>query len=773
MKIIKNIIIMMGFIGLFLSTVNLVSQEQCEWKPINGFPVDQKQGMICPPSAVMNANKGQPTLTFAEESIKENPEEEVGEDDREEDEEEGEGDEETINSLILVDESVYQVLDLLEQLTGKTILRQQDLPKVKINLNSNGPITKTDAILAVESLLSMNGVAVVDMGEPFLKAVPAAGVQTQSPKLLTGPIQKTRPSQKIYSKIFKLRYLSTKEGLAAIAAMGTKGISSQVALERSNAIFVVDTLMNLQRIETLFEDMDQPLALQEELVFYPIQYVNATDLKMQFDAMKKGNLKKYLETTTIEADKVSNQLIVLTHPNNKPIIDRVIAGLDIESQALHKSQVFRLKHAETKELTGLLKALIKGIPMPQKEGDSRAQLLEKLRETVAKPGAGAAGEKGHQFSETLTLEPDERSNSVVVYGTPRDLELISGLINELDVLLAQVRIEVIIAEVTLTGEQVCGLQSFGIAANLINPGKSSATVPITADNIGSPKVNFHDIFTPITGNLINQPSFLAATLSKDAFNAIFRVVEQNNNIHILSAPMIVTTHNRKAMIKVVRNQPFAGESVTDVDTNTNLRTAIKYYDDIGIVLEVTPRIGPNGIIQMEIHQNVRTIIETVNVGNNQIAPAVSNREAESFINVQDQEVIVLGGLQQKTTKTTKGRLWLLGYLPFIGDLFFSPKTCSEENVELIIFIRPHVMHNMEDVAEVTCEALNNNITSNEEINHYIDYGHFPGTNENPEKERTKKRKNPCDGIDSNNSDNSQGLEKSMEVRTVYETREFR
>lgn len=710
MKIVKYIITIVGLTGILLSPMSFFAQTADEEKEISN------------------------ALQLIEEEF-------------EEDDDEEEEAERVINSLILVDESAYQVLDLLEQLTGKTILRQQDLPKIKINLNSNGSITQSDAILAIESLLSMNGIAVVDMGEPFLKAVPAAGVQTQSPKLLSGEISKSRPSQKIYSKIFKLKYLSTKEALAAIAAMGTKNISSQVALEKSNAIFVVDTLMNLQRMEALFEDMDKPLPLQEELLFYSIQFVNASDLKNQFEALKKGNLKKYLENTTIEADKSSNQLIVLTHANNKPLIDKIIDSLDIDVQPLNKSQVFRLKHAEAKDLTAILKALVKGIPLPKQEGDSRAQLLEKLRETVAKPGTTPGSEKGQQFSETLTLEPDERSNSVVVYGTPRDLELVRGLINELDVLLAQVRIEVIIAEVTLTDDQVCGLQTFGFAANLLDPTKSIGT--IAADNIGTaanpaPNLNFHDIFTPTTGNLIaGAPSFIAATISKDAFNAIFRVVEQNNNVRVLSAPMIVTTHNRKATVKVVQNFPYAGESITDVDTNSNLRSAIKYYDDIGIVLEVTPRIGPNGVIQMEIHQNVRTIISQVDVGNNQKAPAVSNREAESFISVQDQEVIVLAGLQQRLSTTTKGRLWILGYLPVIGDLLFSPKTDTVSTIELIMFIRPHVMNNMDEVALVTCESLNNNITSNEEVNTYIDYGHFP-REEDACGERTAKRKNPCD-----------------------------
>lgn len=643
-----------------------------------------------------------------------------------------EEDDEVINSLVLVDESPGQVLDLLEQLTDKTILRQQDLPKTRINLNSNGPITRSDAILAVESLLSMNGIAVIDMGHSFLKAVPALGVQTQAPKLLTGSLLDTRPSQRIYSKIFKLRFLSTKEGLAAISTIATKNISSQVPLEKSNAILVVDTLTNLQRIETIFEDMDRPLELQEELLFYPIQHVSAADIRAQFEALKKGNLKKYLDTTTIEADKNSNQLIVLTHPNNKTLIDRVVQSLDVDIQPLRKSQVFRLKHAEALEVSDILKALVKGIPMPKTEGDSRAQLLERLRETVAKPagmgpGGGPQAERGQQFSESLTLEPDERSNAIVVYGTPRDLELVRNLIEEIDMLLAQVRIEVIIVEVDLQDDCVSGLQSFGLALHLKNPADGFANNGIIVnDNIGGPAVNFHDIFTPTTAAL-TPGSFVAGTIARDAFNAIFRAVERNSNARVLSAPMIVTTHNRKAMIKVVRDQPFVGESITDVDTSTNLRSSTEYYKDIGIVLEVTPRIGPNGMVQMDIHQTVKNIVTLQPIGNGILAPVVDNREAESFVSVENGEVIVLGGLQQRSSTITRSKLWLLGYLPVIGDLWFTPTTCVEVTTELILFIRPYVMNNNEEIALVTCDSLNNNISAYEDVNTYINEGHFPRT----------------------------------------------
>lgn len=672
-----------------------------------------------------------------------------------------EKEESMINSLVLVDESVTQVLDLLEQLTKKTILRQQDLPKVRINLNTNGKISKKDAVLALESLLSMNGVAIVEMGEAFLKAVPAVGVQTQSPQILTDSALNVEPSQKIYSKIYKLKYLSTKEGMDAIATIGTKNVSSQVALTKSNALLVVDTLMNLQRIERLFEEMDKPLALQEELLFYPMKFVEVTDVKTQIDALKKGNLKKYLESTTVEADKVSNQLIVLTQIQNKPIIDKLVERLDVDVQPLNKTQVIRLKHAEAKEVATLIKAVVKGIPMPKKEsGDARAQLLEKLRETAANKASAAAGtpgaEKGQQFSESLTLEPDERSNSIVVYGSPRDLELVKGLINEIDVLLAQVQIEVIIAEVTLTDDQVSGLQSFNLQYN---------TKPATEFG---PQGKTRLTGTTPTDLLLATATVVSGSFNPNAFDGIFNVAKQDDNVRILSVPMIVTTHNREAQVKVVQNQPYIGTTITSTTNNNNLNQTTQYIEDIGIVLTVTPRIAPDGIIQMEINQTVKTLLPQVELAASTqqkiFGFPVSNREATSYVSVQDQDVIVLAGLQQRIITRSDRKLWLLGCIPILGDLLFSPSTYSEVTRELIMFIRPHVMYNMADVTEVTCEAMDNNVVSNDDIDSYVTTGHIPRTvddrpiwncglgtigggncvdNTQCEPENQRKRKHPC------------------------------
>ena len=114
---------------------------------------------------------------------------------------------ESVGVIRISDMEANEVIEMLERFTGKSILRQQNLPKAQINFSSQSAMTKADAILAIESLLSLNGIAITEVGEKFLKAVPIANIATHAPKMISDSTLKSTPSQKIYSKFFYLDYL--------------------------------------------------------------------------------------------------------------------------------------------------------------------------------------------------------------------------------------------------------------------------------------------------------------------------------------------------------------------------------------------------------------------------------------------------------------------------------------------------------------------------------------------------------------------------------------
>lgn len=651
----------------------------------------------------------------------------------------------TIRSLILVDESGNQALDLLEQLTGKTILRQQNLPIVRININIQNPIPRDEAINAIESSLSMNGIAVVEMGNEFLKAVPATESGTQSPTLITGSTLVMEPSQKIFSKIYDLKFLNAKEVSEQFSKnFVTPKTGSLFLVDKKNALVVTDSLVNLQRLETMLNRLDKPLALQEELLSIALKNISAEDLKARLEAMQKGGLNRYLAGTTFEAN--ANQLLVFTHPGNVPLIQNLVSSMDVNVAPLHTTKTFRLKHADSMEVADLLKALIKGIPTPKKEGgrDERAALLERLRAVAGKSSESKGEEKSQEFSQTLTLEGEKRSNAIVAFGTPRDIELVGKLIDEIDVRLPQVRIEVIIAEVTLGNDYVNGLSAFGLRYQTQVPNaepNGNFNEPFRPNPYRGSQI-LENLMTLTTTNITGFPFNIAGSLSKFSMNDVFQVSQLDSNVKILSAPMILTTHNQKAIVKVVTDQPYVNNAIGDTGstTPTTLRTSVDYLKDIGIVLEVTPLIGPNDVIQMKITQTVKALGNAVQLSDGLSARQITNREADSFISVMDQQVIVLAGLQQNQITRRKGKIWLFGYLPIVGDMLFSPKSDEETRTELVMFIRPHIVRDTEDVVQVYGEAIENT-SACKEVNRFVEYGHFSEPRPNMATEPRGRRNN--------------------------------
>ena len=104
--------------------------------------------------------------------------------------------------LKLRDQDTNMILDMIQLITGRYILRPQNLPQVKITFDSMTPLTKRETLMAVESLLSMNGVAITKINDKFYKAVPAQGVNVHVPIWLDGPASIIKPSQNIYIKLY-------------------------------------------------------------------------------------------------------------------------------------------------------------------------------------------------------------------------------------------------------------------------------------------------------------------------------------------------------------------------------------------------------------------------------------------------------------------------------------------------------------------------------------------------------------------------------------------
>jgi general secretion pathway protein D len=278
----------------------------------------------------------------------------------------------------------------------------------------------------------------------------------------------------------------------------------------------------------------------------------------------------------------------------------------------------------------------------------------------------------NEFSTLMTIEADERSNSVVVSGTVDDIRLLRELIDKLDVALAQVRIQVIIAEVTLSDTDISGITALGLTAGQNSKGATQIT-------------NFSGSIAgwDLSNGVVNPLAFNAA------FNSTS--TGQKNVVHVIQAPVIITAHNKAAEVTVGQQVPIINGGQSTLSTSvTPVNSFTSTYQNVAIDLSVTPLIGDNGDIQLTIDQKVDDLGANVTIQAGDVQPVINHREVKSFLTVKDGEMIVLGGLQQTQKSASQAKIGFLYEIPILSQLL-GGHTDEYDRTELLFFIRPHII----------------------------------------------------------------------------------
>ncbi len=331
-----------------------------------------------------------------------------------------------------------------------------------------------------------------------------------------------------------------------------------------------------------------------------------------------------------------------------------------------------------------------------------------------------------QFSLLTTIVPDQRCNAIVAYGMPGDIKQIKTLIDKIDILLSQVAIEVVIAEVRLIDGQTRGLESLGLNYNLNPVDGTLANFTKGILQPGGEALSYNaqpGVPFDKAAQAFNLTSI--STLHNFNLNVIFNTAKIKDNIKILSAPTILTTHNKKGIVNVADTLPFLSYQTSQKDKPDVTTNSIE-YKEVGIRLEVTPLIGNNGIIQMDIKQSVKDEARKTTIGSAQNTvevPIISTRDAESFVSVQSGEVIVLAGLQHVRSVKQKRKMFLLGELPYLGDSWFTRKTETQEIRELIFFLRPTFVAHPSDGASIAQKQMEQSYNV-ESLDQYFKTGRF-------------------------------------------------
>ncbi len=606
---------------------------------------------------------------------------------------------EMVGPLLLREMPLDQVLDLVERYTGRVILRPASLPPGTYTLTL-GTLPKSEALRAIETVLNMNGVGFSPLGDRFLKVAPLNLIRTEAPEFIEGSTLEFSPSGRVAAKLFTLSYLRVAEFVPQIAQILSPAMgAAPIIFEKNNSVLITDSISTLQRIETLVSTLDRPASAGLSVKTYTVANAKASDLVNKIRTLLSGPLAAQIGTaTTYQPDDRTNQILLIADIREQPFFDELVKRLDSEASPNTRSEVIFLKHANATEVATLLGQLVSGQNTAASQGGAgggasatrNGRRLSNNNNAGGAPGGGAPGgapapaaaaaaavvgaaSDSEEFSTYLTIVADERSNGIVVAGTPNDIKLVKSLIDRIDVLLAQVRIEVVIAEVTLTDNSDSGIDSLGLSV------KDNRLIGFRTGFAGG----------EISGSTAN--SFATIDRVADGYNLSgivgLTTTPRKSHSHILQTPSITTTHNKEAEVFIGETRPvISGTTTSTVNADTSSSTVTQ--QEIGVRLTILPLIGSDKSVQLEIETEVEDVIDTVTVdGNDQYV--IGKRTTQSYVSAGNGDIIVLGGLQRAKNSKNTNRL---GPIPIIGDLLGS-RNKSKTRTELIFFLRPTVLTN--------------------------------------------------------------------------------
>ncbi len=296
---------------------------------------------------------------------------------------------------------------------------------------------------------------------------------------------------------------------------------------------------------------------------------------------------------------------------------------------------------------------------------------------------GADGRLVNQRDMTnqITVIPDPNTNSLVVVTTPDNVQLLQQLLGQLDKIPEQVMIETMIVEATLDSSSKLGVEWTLAQPKLFNE----------ADVTGNARSDF---------GLQNANPALQGfryTVSGGNISTFINALKTDDKFEVLSTPRIFTSNNVEAEINISQSIPYVLSQREDANGNLTYNYS---FQDVGIVLTVTPRITANGYVTMDVTQTANDLQGYTSFN----APIVNQRQAETTVSVKDGETIVLGGIMRTEVRANTKKLPILGDIPILGNLF---KSTSRQDVktELLVFLRPVVVRD-----EAEAKSLQENTT---------------------------------------------------------------
>jgi general secretion pathway protein D len=325
--------------------------------------------------------------------------------------------------------------------------------------------------------------------------------------------------------------------------------------------------------------------------------------------------------------------------------------------------------------------------------------------TPTAPGSGSSGSNpllggignssGSSGADTNTMRiiPNPDNNAILIYGTGQEEDTVEAMLHKIDILPLQVRIDAVIAEVTLNDNLSYGTQFF-FKHHSINGGLIS-----TAANAVTGSGGYNSPSNPaIPGYATPNGTFNVGAAGGDV---VLQALQDVTTVKVLSAPELLVLDNETAQLQVGNSVPIQNGTLSTVGSNIGTVSSTSYVST-GVITQVTPRVNGGGLVTLDVQQEVSAVLpsNSGSSGSSINSPTFSDRAVKSRIVVQDGQTIGLAGLITDNVQNDNSGLPWLKDVPILG-LLTGSQVNQRTRTELLILLTPHVLHDQRDARALT------------------------------------------------------------------------
>lgn len=574
--------------------------------------------------------------------------------------------------LSLNDVDITALIDDVSIITGNTFILHPDVRRTKVTVMSQSPMSTNEVFQVFLSTLRVHGFAAVPAGKGVYRIVPEQMAIGDAGGREFGP-------NSFITQVFKLDNFSAIEAAQMVKPL-VDAQGQVVANARSNTLVLVDYSSNMPRLREIVAGLDENDRTKVETI--ELRNVPAREIQgilSELLADRDDNPNNRFE---VSASSSSNSIVVKGDEATVARAIRVARDLDNTDPVRDSLRVIELKNANAEDL----------VP-----------ILERLGQTMAAQAA-----PGDSQAPAATIAHHQPTNSLVISASPDTILAMERVVEALDKRRAQVFLEAIIVEISDSTARDLGVQFLltGTGESAVpflstNFSNSTPSLLRLAGAIADPDVfgGTNPFLSDAVTSLVGQQGvgFGGGGQSGDTlFGAIITALEQDEQSKVLSKPFNMTLDNGRSELLVGQQIPVATGETLGSDNSNPFRTVTR--QDVGIKLNVTPRITADDTIHLDIFQEVSSISPTLSAGTDDFVTNL--RQITTTVLADDGEIIVLGGLIEQSQDTINRKVPIAGDIPVLGNLFKS-ENVDNLRTNLMVFIRPTIVRDRDEARAVT------------------------------------------------------------------------